>query len=163
MQCADNNRASTVLEVFQNATRRHGIPSRVRADRGGENTRVADYMVMQRGAGRGSFISGRSVHNQRIERLWRDVFSGCTVLYYNLFQHMEQEGLLDVDNEVHLFCLHYIFIPRINDSLVEFMNAWNTHPLSTVRNLSPQQLWISGHHPQDCDDDGIYAQVLQVI
>lgn len=41
---------------------------------------------------------------------------------------MEQEGLLDVDNEVHLFCLHYIFIPRINDSLVEFMNAWNTHP-----------------------------------
>ena len=92
LRCATNNRASTVLDVFQSATRRHGIPSRVRADRGGENTRVADYTVIQRGAGRGSFISGRSVHNQRIERLWRDVFSGCTVLYYDLFYHMEHEA-----------------------------------------------------------------------
>ena len=80
LRCGTNNRASTVLDVFQSATRRLVIPSRVQVDRGGENTRVADYMVIQRRAGRGSFISGRSVHNQRIERQWRDVFSGCTVL-----------------------------------------------------------------------------------
>lgn len=24
--------------------------------------------------------------------MWRDVFNGCAVLYYNLFLHMEQEG-----------------------------------------------------------------------
>lgn len=161
LKCANNNRASTVLELFQSATRQYGIPSRVRADKGGENARVADFMVMQRGTGRGSFISGRSVHNQRIERLWRDVFNGCTVLYYNLFYHMEQEGLLDPDNEVHLFCVHYIFIPRINNSLHEFTVAWNSHPLSTACNATPQQLWISGCHPQE--DDDIFAQVLHTF
>lgn len=120
LKCANNNRASTVLELFQSATRQCGIPSRVRADKGGENARVADFMVMQQGTGRGSFISGRNVHNQRIERLWRDVFNGCTVLYYNLFYHMEQGRLLDPDNEVHLFCVHYIFISRINTA---YMNS----------------------------------------
>ena len=79
LYCTNNNLASTVLET---AVSTHGLPSRVRGDRGGENVNVAIY---HRGEGRGSFLCGRSVHNQRIERLWRDVFSSCTILYYQLF------------------------------------------------------------------------------
>ena len=42
------------------------------------------------------------------------------------------------------FCLHYVFLPRINHSLSVFKDAWNCHPLSTERNLSPLQLWMAG-------------------
>ena len=68
LHAADNNRAETVAEQFQQGSLSYGVPSRVRSDRGGENALVAYMMEQLRGENRGSIIQGKSVHNQRIER-----------------------------------------------------------------------------------------------
>ena len=73
LHCSTNNKASTVYDLFLKAIRTYGLPSRMRSDQGRENILVAQHMLENRGLGRGSFLTARSNHNQRIERLWRDV------------------------------------------------------------------------------------------
>ena len=110
-----NNAADTVLQCFLHDLQQYGLPSRVRCDCGGENVMVSQFMLThpQRGPGRGSCITGRSVHNQRIERFWRDLFMGSIFLFYGLFYIMEDMGILDPTSNTDLLSLHYIFLPRL--------------------------------------------------
>ena len=131
-----------IIQLFSEAISTQWLPSHGRGGRGGKNVRVADFMTSQHGINRGSFISGHSGYNQQIEHMWCDVFNGCILLYYCLFHHMEENGILHPDRDVHIFCLHYICLPYIDNSLAQFWSAWNNCPLSSVAQLSPSQLWI---------------------
>lgn len=57
---------------------------------------------------------------------------------------LEEEGHLDLTNEIHLFCCHYVFTPRLQLSLDVFRDGWDNHPLSLEQNLSCNQLWEVG-------------------
>ena len=110
LRCSNNNRADTALACFQDAVQIYGIPSRVRCDLGVENVDIARFMLVAHGCGRNSVMCGSSTHNQRIERLWRDV-RRVVRQYQNLFSYLETHNLLDCLSDVHLFALHYVFIP----------------------------------------------------
>lgn len=142
LSCADNNKAPTLLQFFTEAVNRFGLPSRVRSDKGLENVLIADYMIEKRGAGRRSMITGRSTHNQRIERLWRDVFTGVLSYYYKLFYFLEDEGVLDPLNPTCIAALHYVFLQSINEKLKLWMTAWSNHRMRTT-GTSPLRLWLS--------------------
>ena len=121
MCCNRDNQASTVLTLFLSATARHGIPSRVRSDRGGENIEVARSIINSCGLNRRSHIAGLSVHNQQIERLWREVFVHILQLNYSIFYFLEDNGELDCLSDIDLFSLHYVFVLIINRALDEFV------------------------------------------
>ena len=144
LKCSTNNKSETMANLFLTATEKYEWPSRIRSDYGGENVGVWELMEERRGCNRGSYLVGSSTHNQRIERLWRDVFRVVTHMFYYSFQSMEEAGILNRNNNLHVFALHFIYLPRINRALESFAEAWNLHPVRTEHNWTPEQIWMNG-------------------
>ena len=53
---------------------------------------------------------------------------------------------MEPDNELHLFALHYVYLPRINSMIEEFKISWKNHSLRTEKNCTPLQLWTEGFY-----------------
>ena len=143
LKAAVNNKASTALSAFKVGVQEYGLASRVQTDLGGENVLVAEYILTHCGTGRGTVITGRSVHNQRIEGLWHGIFPDCISYFYLLFYSMEGEGILDPDNDIDLYALHFVFVPMLPQQLDLFRLGWCKHHLRTEGNRISHQLWIA--------------------
>ena len=55
---------------------------------------------------------------------------------------MESEGILPPDDQMHLFAynFHFVYLPRINAALEEFVVQWNNHSIRTTGGLFSRQL-----------------------
>ena len=124
LQCNNNNLAATVLHLFLCAISYHSLPSRDGADFGVKNVDIAQFMLdcPKCGINRGRFIAGTSEQNQFIEGLWGEVTMFIIRHFRNIVFYFENEGFLDLLNEVHVFALHYIYMPRIKKALENFSN-----------------------------------------
>ena len=112
---------------------------------GVENVAVARYMFAHRQWGTGrSFVVGKSCSSQRIERLWRDMFTSSLSKFYCVFWYLEDAELLNITDELQLFVLCLVFKPRINEDLIQFQNSWDKHPLRTIQDRTPHQSWVLG-------------------
>ena len=141
LRYSNNNSAKTVFDVFIEGIKVWGRPNRMRADFGGENILVERDMIAAYDGDETRFLKGKSVHNQRIERLWRDVTRSVSIKYKNYFEKMEADGAINIHDLISKFVLQFLFLPRMNHDLMQFVDAWNHHKLSTEGNKTPLQLW----------------------
>ena len=133
----------------------------MRCDHGTENVDVSRWMLNRYGIAATPVITGLSVHNQRIERLWKDVNNYIVQYFKNLFYYYESYNLLDPVDEINVLALHLVYKPRIKRALASFTQQWNNHSLSTEQNRSPYQVWTEGFYNQACSDRSTVQNLLQ--
>jgi len=130
-----DNRAKTVFSAILPALRELGCPRFLRIDAGMENVAIGNFMLQVRGEG--SVLIGKSVHNQRVERFWRDMRNQTLSEYISFFKQLtlDNPGMTFPDG---IWLLQYIFLPIISTELHNFQINWNNHPMtSVVDHLSP--------------------------
>ena len=121
-------------------------------------------MEQKRGVERGSYIWGwyvlsfhskdhcrcsisscRSVHNTCIERLWYDVTHGYGQKWKEFFLELETHHGLNPTNPAHIWLLHHLFLPTVNEDAQEWAETWNSHPLTLPRGegtRSPREIFF---------------------
>uniref|UniRef100_A0A3P9C2H8 Integrase core domain-containing protein n=1 Tax=Maylandia zebra TaxID=106582 RepID=A0A3P9C2H8_9CICH len=104
LDAATNNRAKTAFSFFLRSAQLHGLPSSMK------------------------YLKSKFKCIYRVERLWRDVWIAVTSKYHDILHSLEEDGLLDISDVIHLFGVHYIFVPRLRADLVTFVGGWNNHP-----------------------------------
>ena len=57
---------------------------------------------------------------------------------------MEENKIFDSNNELDLFCLHFVSMNLLERHMTEFQNTWNCHSLRTERNMTPEMLFEAG-------------------
>ena len=67
-----------------------------------------------------------------------------TNVYHQLFSFLENDGIIDCTNELHLWALHYIYLRRIDRDREVFREQWNSHGLRTVGHHTPCQIFVQG-------------------
>ena len=97
-------------------------------------------MLQKNGAEGTPAITGKSVHNQRIESLWVDLDTYVIQHFRNIFYNLKLEHGINPSCDIDLYALHFVFVPRINNMLQEFSSMWNNHSVRTERNLTPLQI-----------------------
>ena len=160
-----NNKTVAVLRHFKNGVKKTGLPARISSDYGLENVGIVDFMMAAHKTS--SFLTGTSVHNQRIERLWQEVFESFIQPFYNHFMHflliqscyvlhftfylfcihrkLEQEGLLDQSNDFDMMCLHLCVGQFLSAVVGDFLVLWNRHLVQTDGNRIPLQVFYVGY------------------
>ena len=62
-----------------------------------------------------------------------DVYQGVLALYYQLFYFMEDEGILDHLDNLHLIALHHVYLAKLQEKLEIWSRAWSQHRICTTK------------------------------
>ncbi|KAJ8671306.1 hypothetical protein QAD02_002565 [Eretmocerus hayati] len=120
----------------------HGcVPIIVRTDRGTENQiieviqRVLRHEHTDPDAQKYCFIKGRSVHNERVEKYWKQLRDSTLGFYIDLFRGMEATKVLDQADIVQVELLRYCFGKSIQNDLRRSTKEWNEHRIRLQKDI----------------------------
>ena len=141
---------ANLFNTFSSSTDNYKMPDKVILDEREANFQIFEYLNEKKL----EIIKPERV--QWITLFKKDMFSNVLSSYVYIFQELETEGSLNILNKTDLFCLYFVYLPRLNRSLVNFVSGHNLSALPHNQGVTPQQKYFRDN---DCDTNllGILA------
>ncbi|KAK0138742.1 hypothetical protein N1851_024707 [Merluccius polli] len=67
---------------------------------------------------------------------------------YKILHSLEDEGVLEPSDSIHLFCAQHVFLPRLQRDLDVFRVGWDNHLLRTDKKSVPTTTVDIGTPPE---------------
>jgi hypothetical protein len=77
-----------------------------------------------------NLVSGRSVKNTPIEKIWGDLIRQVIKKYKETFIDLEMDGFLSLSDSFQMNIFYTVMIPRLTTAMVHFQDGWNHHRIS---------------------------------
>ena len=104
----------TACRLFKETITNHTAPLQVRGDKGSENVIIAKRVVMLRNTQHKCYLGGRSTHNTRIKRFWREHNTNFMVHFRDEFKRLDNLGVLDTDDNTGMWAFHWVRVTVIS-------------------------------------------------
>ena len=133
---------ANLFNTFSSSTDNYKMPDKVILDEREANFQIFEYLNEKKL----EIVKPERV--QWITLFKKDMFSNVLSSYVYIFQELETEGSLNILNKTDLFCLYFVYLPRLNRSLVNFVSGHNLSALPHNQGVTPQQKYFRDN---DCD------------
>ena len=83
--------------------------------------------------------------------------------FFDEFTNLEHLGYLDRTDNKDLWVLHKVFLPIINEKLLELKTYYNNHPIRTENYKSPNQLYAANDLRSQVINTSILEQSIDIL
>ena len=130
------------LEHFREAVETYGSPTQVSIDERPEKLWIAENVIEEKGP-EAVDIRSKLERYRWITILKNDLNNKIFNPALQIFNELENEGTLNIENESDLFCLHIVFLPILNKRMREFVSGYNSNPIPRGGGATPVQLFCA--------------------
>lgn len=137
-----NKHAQNIETAFKSSVSKYSYPELITTDERDEKVLVWRAMVGQKG----DTCVEMSLKLERVQWVTiikNDINTNLFTPLIDTFTQLEMEGSLNVSNDTDLFCLHFVYLPRINKLLQDFSKCYNSCAIPRGSGATPSQIFYA--------------------
>ena len=153
------NQAENIESAFRASTKKYAWPDMISTDEKDEKVLVWKSMVDEKGD-LSVEMSSKLERVQWVTIIKNDLNNSVFTPMIDTFTQLEIEGSLNVSNETDLFCLHFVYLPRINKLLQDFACCYNACCIPRGSGATPSQIFYAHNENVSVNNKDILPNLL---
>jgi len=145
--------------TFRSSVKRYSWPDMISTDDKDEKVLIWKAMVEEKGD-LSVEMSTKLERVQWVTIIKNDLSNNILTPLIDTFTQLEIEGSLHISNDTDLFCLHFVYLPRINKLLQDFACCYNSCCIPRGSGATPSQIFYAHNEHMNINSKDILPNLV---